>query len=293
VLNVLNRIQEDQLQYLQFATEFTKFTALKSSELTEKPFQNLTFFIRDWNNHHDYKYGMSGGGKYIKEILQPKSSQKMVLRSVRESINNCFGKIDCCLLPHPGKIVANKKDYDGNWLDMDDEFRHEIRAAIEHILHPDNLIPKRVDSSDIKVSEMKDLITSYLESFKSNDDVNVLTIYELTVENRTTSLIKKCNNEYKRVFTDAKEFFYDVNKTHEISKERTMEFFDKQKKMGTADEVDIVKGKLKEEIEITFGYLKNDTPSVFRIIYSRIFFQDRLRKYLPKRVLRGGLFRMR
>jgi len=48
VLNLSGVIQEDQLQYLQFATEFAKFALKDSQKMSEKPFQNLMFLIRDW-----------------------------------------------------------------------------------------------------------------------------------------------------------------------------------------------------------------------------------------------------
>lgn len=48
VLNLSGVVQEDQLQYLQFATEFAKLAAKNCHSVTEKPFQNLTFLIRDW-----------------------------------------------------------------------------------------------------------------------------------------------------------------------------------------------------------------------------------------------------
>ena len=48
VLNLSNVIQEDQLQYLQFATEFAKFASKNNQGSAEKSFQNLLFLIRDW-----------------------------------------------------------------------------------------------------------------------------------------------------------------------------------------------------------------------------------------------------
>jgi len=48
VLNLLGVVQEDQLQYLQFATEFAKFAAQDSQGAVARPFQNLMFLIRDW-----------------------------------------------------------------------------------------------------------------------------------------------------------------------------------------------------------------------------------------------------
>jgi len=48
VLNLSGVIQEDQLQYLQFATEFAKYAASNNQGLSGKCFQNLLFLIRDW-----------------------------------------------------------------------------------------------------------------------------------------------------------------------------------------------------------------------------------------------------
>ena len=53
VLNISMQIQEDQLQYLQFATDFAKF-ASKDCQKDGKCFQNLTFLIRDWVSFDDY-----------------------------------------------------------------------------------------------------------------------------------------------------------------------------------------------------------------------------------------------
>lgn len=47
VFNLAGVVQEDQLQYLQFATEYAKF-ALSDDITDEKPFQKLFFLIRDW-----------------------------------------------------------------------------------------------------------------------------------------------------------------------------------------------------------------------------------------------------
>lgn len=47
VFNLSGVVQEDQLQYLQFAAEYAKF-ALSKDYVDEKPFQKLFFLIRDW-----------------------------------------------------------------------------------------------------------------------------------------------------------------------------------------------------------------------------------------------------
>lgn len=48
MLNISGVIQEDQLQYLQFAAAFAKFAMSDNNKIDFKPFQNLIFLIRDW-----------------------------------------------------------------------------------------------------------------------------------------------------------------------------------------------------------------------------------------------------
>lgn len=50
VFNIANVIQEDQLQYLQYAIEFANisFTRNEHKEENEKNFQRLLFLLRDW-----------------------------------------------------------------------------------------------------------------------------------------------------------------------------------------------------------------------------------------------------
>lgn len=48
ILNLSNVIQENQLQYLHYATEFARFAAMDSKRSSRKPFQSLVFLIRDW-----------------------------------------------------------------------------------------------------------------------------------------------------------------------------------------------------------------------------------------------------
>lgn len=47
VVNLSGMIQEDNLQYLQFAAKLSEFVAA-DSENAEKIFQNLLFLVRDW-----------------------------------------------------------------------------------------------------------------------------------------------------------------------------------------------------------------------------------------------------
>lgn len=168
ILNLVGIIQEDQLQYLQFATEFAKFAAQDSQGAAGKPFQNLLFLIRDWGNPDEYEFGTEGGERYLKEVLKVKSEQKPELKSVRQFISASFDELNCSLMPYPGKHVARKKDYDGRWKLMDEEFKDELVIIIEKLLKPEKLVLKKINGKDLKAFELKEFIESYFKLFQSD-----------------------------------------------------------------------------------------------------------------------------
>ncbi|XP_070501442.1 atlastin-like [Chironomus tepperi] len=147
VLNLKNQVQEDHLQYLQFANELAQFTLKKKMKMEGKPFQNVTFLIRDWENNEEFHYGTAGGHEYIKDVLTIKPDQSQELKAVRSSILDSFEQVNCCLLPHPGKKAIGNPKYNGNWSGMDEDFKNHLKKLIGHLLHPDKLIMGKIIES--------------------------------------------------------------------------------------------------------------------------------------------------
>ncbi|KAL7014015.1 hypothetical protein ACKWTF_015698 [Chironomus riparius] len=237
VLNLSSIIQEDQLQYLQFATEFARFAAADSQGQAEKPFQNLLFLIRDWSNPDEFEFGTEGGSHYLKEVLKVKSDQKPELRSVRQFISSSFENINCCLLPYPGKTVARVKTYDGRWSKMDEEFKEELQKVIEHLLLPNNVILKKINSKDLKGSEMKEYIDSYFQLFQSDTLPQAQSIYESTIDKQMSILLEKCIDHYKHTIFLNNDLLTEENLyvIHEMSKNKTLIMFKEEKKMGNIE----------------------------------------------------------
>ncbi|KAL7041873.1 hypothetical protein ACKWTF_000935 [Chironomus riparius] len=258
VLNLKNRIQEDQLQYLQFATNYAKFNVAEAGETNENPFQNLTFLIRDWENDKDFAFGIDGGKQYFEEeVLKIKPSQKEELISVRESIRSSFETIECCLLPHPGKHVSRIKEYDGRWSSMDEEFKEELEKIIELLLLPKNMVLKKVNGQELTGMELKDYIMQFFKIFQSDDIPETLTIYELTVESNMNSLIKKCIDDYKKTMYRNRELISNeesIQIMHKNCKDRALELFNKERKMGSIDHEEKFKAKLNSEIDSIFNF---------------------------------------
>ncbi|XP_065300261.1 atlastin-2-like [Dermacentor albipictus] len=101
VYNLMNNIMEDDLQHLQFFTEYGRLAPKESG----KTFQKLLFLVRDWRSACEYKYGAEGGRKLLERRLAIKEGQAKELKELRERIKLCFSEIGCFLMPTPGEKV--------------------------------------------------------------------------------------------------------------------------------------------------------------------------------------------
>lgn len=254
ILNLTQLIQEDQLQYLQFAIEFAKFAAKDNHGEGEKPFQNLLFLIRDWVNPEEFEFGHLGGDQYLKEILKIKPDQKADLKSVRQFILESFDKVNCYLMPHPGKHVVRQKDnveYDGSWKMMDEEFKDELVIVIEKLLGEENLVLKKIDGKNLKASEFKEYMVAYFKLFESDELPQALSIYESTIERQMSMLITKCLSAYNKTVDENQHLFQEdnIHVFHEMSKSKTLIMFKDAKKMGNAEHEKKYKVQLEAEME--------------------------------------------
>ncbi|CAG9812157.1 unnamed protein product [Chironomus riparius] len=267
VLNLSGVVQEDQLQYLQFATEFAKFAADDSHGSSGKPFQNLIFLIRDWSNPDDHAFGTEGGESYLKYFLKVKSGQKEELKSVRQFIHSSFEEISCALLPHPGKSVAGggrniqqNKKYDGNWGAMDEDFKIELFNLIENLLKTERLVMKKINGKDLKGSEFLEYVQQYFKLFQSDKLPQAQSIYESTVEKQMNILIGLCIDNYKETVYKNQDLISNISQIpvfHNMSKNQALLIYKESKKMGNSDHETKFKKELSKQIDKLFSEWKN------------------------------------
>ncbi|XP_070497769.1 atlastin-like [Chironomus tepperi] len=259
VFNLINRIQEDQLQYLQYTMELSKFSA--SEKDRKAPFQNFVFCIRDWQNEDDFEHGLIGGREYLRDILRIKPNQKKDLQSVRETIVHSFENIACCLLPHPGKTVARTKAYDGRWSAMDEDFKIVLKGFIESLLCPDDLMKKKINSRELTVKEMRTYNQMYFDLFKQNEVPDVSSIYEFTVDCAMESLIERCIKSYKLAIYRNKQLLNKIDAVdvivHDLCKDRALWLYFKERKMGNTEHEEEYRQKLMDSIDLIFQYFRD------------------------------------
>ncbi|KAG5668477.1 hypothetical protein PVAND_016416 [Polypedilum vanderplanki] len=250
ILNLNNVIQEDQLQYLQYATEFASL-ASSNNHNNSKPFQRFLFLIRDWQNVDDFEFGMNGGAAYLDQILKSKPDQSEELKSVREHIRESFDELLCCLMPYPGKKVATSSDYDGRWSAMDEDFFNELRLLIENFLAVDKIVSKRVNGVQVTGSSFFEIIKNYIMTFSTSRLIpKAQTLYELTVNKFMTKLVEKSYEIYEKNLEGIQETNEQVDGTHLKAFEAAMAAFDGTKKMGNEQDEEKFKNQLKQKINI-------------------------------------------
>ena len=261
IFNLNDVIQENQLQYLQLATDFAKFAAMDNRQSFEiKPFQKLLFLIRDWSHPDDEPFGFEGGNSYLKKNLKIEDNQHESLSSVREHIYSSFEDISCFLLPHPGKLFT-RAVYDGSWSKMDEDFKDELKTLIETLLDPKNLVIKKINNQELSAADLKNYIKVYLRVFQSNDIVGAQSLYELTVTEQMNILIEAGLQTYKEKLInsyrpDYRNFQNHLDAVHQDYKLIAIEQFEKAQKMGSNEQQLKFQKELEDKIEQTFSEWK-------------------------------------
>lgn len=236
IINLHTIVQENDLQYLQFATEYAKFTT-SNNQQEFKPFQHLMFFIRDWNNPDEYPFGFEGGQRYLDEVLNSKPNQSIELKSVREFIKSSYEKINCFLMPYPGKKVARDSSYDGRWSEMDEDFLAELKNLVGNFLTPANLTTKKINNVEMNGSMLFDYFIQVLTLFQSTNVIQPESIYESTIDKFMMALVAKCFEVYKSEISRTVPSIGEevqIASVHNSAKEKAFALYNSEKKMGTS-----------------------------------------------------------
>lgn len=254
ILNLFNVIQENQLQYLQFATEYARYASVDSEQ---SPFQNLLILIRDWNSPSEYSFGLRGGKSYLDEFLEINDHQSSDLKSVRKYLRSSFEKLECFLMPHPGKKVATDHSYDGRWDDIDDDFVTMMNELFEHLFK--KLKPKTINGNPVRPDELVVFINSYIQNFNNDSTPEPNSIYESTLENQFRIVVAKSIDiyidtvsQYDAELTSEQE----INTLHQSAKDKAIKNFASEKKFGTYSEGANFKKDLIAKVEQIFKQWK-------------------------------------
>lgn len=168
IYNLKQQLQEDDLQHLEFFTEFGKLVSEQAHE-TDTSNSRLIFLIRDWSCPSDYSYGKVGGEAYIREILKIKPNHHKETKRIRRNLNECFPNIGGFLLPYPGKAVATEQTFDGLVKEMDDDFVKMAKLLVPYILSRDMMVTKRINGMEVTGKEMSNYVRTFVRLLKISE----------------------------------------------------------------------------------------------------------------------------
>ena len=143
------------------------------------------------------------------------------------------------------KKSKNAKKYNGNWGEMDEDFKDELFSLIEHLLKPERLVLKKINGKDLKGSEFLAYVLQYFKLFQSDKLPKAQSIYESTVEKQMNILIELCINSYKETIHNNQEVIININEMdkcilllpllYNMAKCQTLLLYNESKKMGNSD----------------------------------------------------------
>lgn len=252
IYNVLMSIQENDLQCLDFLTEYGRV----AKELGEgKPFQKLQFLVRDWYYPSDRAYGFTGGRAFLEERLRIHKRQHEEAKHLRQNIRSIFKEIDCFLMPHPGLKAVREPSFDGRLRDIDQDFKTQLRALTHSLLAPDSLVVKEVNSKKITCKQLIIYVKAYVNSLNGNPLPKPMSIYEATaVANNLAAMMDALKLYCDEMKTHGRHRLPEgeLQNRHNRARQRSLMKFTTAPKMGDADLHATYRTKLTQEIDNWF-----------------------------------------
>lgn len=269
IYNLDENIQEDDLQMLQY---FSQYGQLALEESAEAPFQKLIFMIRDWQFPYEKAFGWEGGKQLLDSSLQVTEDQPEELQTLRKDLKSSFDDISCFLLPYPGRAVTNPA-FTGSLKGVDLEFQEHMASLVPSLLGPESIIAKKDMGDSVRCKDMVHYFQSYMKIFQSGDMPEPKTILEVTGEANNLASLGAARELYEELIEELvggeKPYLspVDLDSEHLRLSELAMSEFDKRKKMG-GDEMNAgYRQQLVEEMEETFTQYKahNESKNIMNV----------------------------
>lgn len=175
----MQQLQEDDLQHLEFFTEFGKLVNQKSDE-GDVNSSKFIFLIRDWGFPYEHAYGKDGGNAYIRKKLKIKKSQHNELKNIRRNLEKCFPNIGGFLLPHPGKAIVTNQAYNGLVKELDDDFVENVKLLISYILSKEMLVARQINNADMTGQYLLKYVKVFVSLLKNGEYPTLQTALKAT-----------------------------------------------------------------------------------------------------------------
>ncbi|RZB39306.1 atlastin-like [Asbolus verrucosus] len=278
IYNVMRNIKQYDLTHLQLFGGYGKLISTAGTA----PFQNLCFLVRDWACPYEKPYGAIGGAVLLGEVFD--EAEVSELKRQTENVRDLFDKVNCFLLPYPGRVVDASAEFNGDLKDIDECFKQHIQEFVEMILAPQNLILKTIHGGKIKAGDLIHYIEEYSSVLKEGKMPKVETIFKATVEAHHKAAALSSLKLYKKIMDcDCKlnpkcYSSSEIYHKHSITKLKAVDHYGKTKKFEDSEINDKYLLELKNSMDEEFQeYRKINEQKVREMEERRKRMQEQLR----------------
>ncbi|KAG8041507.1 hypothetical protein G9C98_002800 [Cotesia typhae] len=269
IFNLSQNIQEDDLQHLQLFTEYGRLALEKSGNT---PFQKLEFLVRDWSYPYEAEYGAEGGQIILQRRLEISDRQHPELQSLRKHIKSCFSDISCFLMPHPGLRIATNPKFDGRLVEIESDFKHQLKQLIPSLLAPENLVTKKINGQIVRARDLLEYFKSYIRIYKGDELPEPKSMLVATAEANNLSAVADAKDLYLQMMEcvcgGTKPFLATAHleSEHQRCVDKALHLFSNKRKMGGDEFSQTYMEKLVKDMDESFLQFKahNESKNIFK-----------------------------
>ena len=195
VFNVMNNLKSDDLDHLQL---FAEFGRLATDTMSQKPFQDLVFLVRDWCHTQNHELGAKGGKELVDKRLGNKRG-KLAHRA--EGIKECFSSISGFLLPHPGED-ATVQEFEGDKEQMRPNFISALNELMPLLFSEENLKVKLSGGSRMTCKDLATLIEKSVEIFQGDKLPSPISVVQALAEAGNRAAVDSAFQAYQEHMMD-------------------------------------------------------------------------------------------
>lgn len=135
----------------------------------------MVLLMKNWILPHEHSYGYGGGESYMKTVFNVTENHSQYAEITRTGIviQSTFEPYSCFLLPSQGKDVLFT-NYQGEWRQLDEDFKKHLVILIEDVLRPSNLVIKKIDGNELIAQEFSLIVKNYFELMDKNPQNSIV-----------------------------------------------------------------------------------------------------------------------
>ncbi|ODM94694.1 Heat shock 70 kDa protein cognate 4 [Orchesella cincta] len=225
-----------------------------------KPFQTLSFVIRDWKNVTEDFHGPKDRMDFLlKRLKQSMSNVKLsrLANDFQTAITEYFSVAECCVLPPPG-VAARSIDFDGSLSDLDPDFVNQLNKYVNNLLSFKYLKPKCIGNTKINLGTFTHLLSAYvgiLNSYNDTGTMNGQLIKQITDQTLIECTTDQAKEKYDKMLENGVHLDdVDFQALHNKAKKKAFAFLFKT--LPPTPPTDYNNHKTQLEIKITESYVE-------------------------------------